>query len=115
MIKKYNFDYSCGDASVSFEVDTDVFNEEMAKEILGFFSWIYDKFNDPVEEVMKKYAIKVIHLATANYNNLTVDGLIREFNEFEGFAPVDGSCGIRLLSVDGYEFIENLLELEVVD
>lgn len=112
MIKKYDFNYDCYGAMVSFSVDTTKFTAEMAKATLEFFTWDYDREVDPVDEVMKKYALLAIRIATCeNYNTY---GVMCEFNNREGYGPVDGSIGIILISVTGYEFDEDNLYLEIL-
>lgn len=111
MIKRYKFDYDYSEADASFKVDTEIFTKEMAQVILDFFTWDYDEEADPIDEVVKKYAIKVIMSAT--FDDLNVYGVIREFEDREGFCPLDGSCGIWLISVSGYEFNEDKLEVTI--
>lgn len=109
-LKKYTFNYNSYEASASFEVDHDKFTAEEANATLNFFSWNYDKEADPVDEVLKKYAMKAIKLATFNSHNTY--GVISDFKDEEGYAPVDGSFGIKLLDVEGYEFDEDGISLE---
>lgn len=103
----YNFDYNDGEASVTFEVDKSIFTNEIANETLHFFDWFYDKDEDSIEEVMKKYAIEAIRVATINCCD--VNGVIHEFMSHEGFAKLDGSIGIKLIQVEAYQFDENQL------
>lgn len=110
-IKTYSFTYGFHEASVTFEVDTEKFTPEIAKSTLEFFSWNYDKEADPVDEVLKKYAIQAIEHSTFNQHNDL--GVICDFEDTEGYAPVDGSMGIKLTEVTGYEFHENDLTVEV--
>lgn len=112
MIKKFNFDYNTYEADALFEVDTEVFTAEMAKATLDFFTWDYDEENDPIEEVMKKYAIEAIRVAT--FNNFNAFGVEMEFRNKEGFGKIDGSIGIKLIRVNGYEFDDDCLEMEVI-
>jgi hypothetical protein len=65
-------------------------------------TWDYDENNDPITEVLKKYAMEAIRVATRYSFN--VHGVISDFKLKEGFANVDGSLGLTLISVDGYEF-----------
>jgi len=113
MIKIYDFVYSTHEAEASFKVDTEIFTEEMAKETLEFFAWDndYDHDGDPIDEVLKKYAIEAIWIATRNrYNTL---GVTRDFEENEGFCNIDGSFGIELLHVSGYELDDDALSMTV--
>lgn len=111
MIKHYTFNYNVYEAEACFKVDTDVFTEEMAKETLNFFTWDFDKDADPIDEVMKKYAMEAIKIAT--FNNYNLFGVKEEFMSNEGFCKVDGSMGIELNVVSGYEFDESNLSMEV--
>lgn len=110
-IKKYDFDYNYGEAYCSFEVDTEKFTPELANITLEFFDWHYDKDADPVDEVMKKYAMRAIKEATFNGHNTY--GVIKDFEEAEGYGRIDGSIGITLISISEYEFEENDLEMKV--
>ena len=112
MFKTFKFDYNHCEAGCSFRVDLEKFTPEMAKATLGFFLWKngYDEENDPIDEVMKKYAMHVILIATKE--NLNEKGVIAHFENNEGFCKLDGSSGIELLSVQLYEFDENSLFLE---
>jgi len=108
--KTYEFNYGFNDAEVVFKIDADKFRDT-AQQTLGFFSWDYDKDADPVDEAAKKYAMASIRSATfSNYNEY---GVKKDFEEMEGFAPVDGSYGIELIRVSGYEFDEDDLEMEI--
>lgn len=109
----YDFDYDMGEASCRFEVNRDVFTVEMANATLGFFTWDYDDEADPIDEVVKKYAQQAIWYATKNDHN--ENGVIKDFEGGEGYARVDGSMGIKLISVSGYEFDWSRLEMEKKD
>lgn len=110
MKKRYSYNYNHYDATVSFEIDTEVFTEEIAKATLEFFTWDYDKENNPIDEVLKKYALQAIRVST--FNDFNEHGVISEFENMEGYCRLDGSNGIMLVEVTGYEFDENSLFLE---
>lgn len=110
-IKNYTFKYNLYEAEVSFKVDTEKFTEEMAKATLEFFTWDYDKSADPIDEVMKKYAITAIEIASSEDYNAY--GIIHEFDDKEGFCRIDGSQGITLTWSEKYEFDEENLSMEV--
>lgn len=107
----YRYIYDGIEAEVKFEVDRKKFTKEHAQATLDFFLWDepYDTEEDPVDEVMKKYAIQAIKSAT--FNNYTVIGVISDFENMEGFMKIDGTSGIKLLYVDGYQFDEEKLTL----
>ncbi|MBL7971547.1 MAG: hypothetical protein JNL03_08500, partial [Prolixibacteraceae bacterium] len=70
-----------------------------------------DKEADPIDEVMKKYAIEAIRVATFNgYNEL---GVIDEFERKEGFSALRSEYGIELISVSEYQFDEEKLTVEI--
>jgi hypothetical protein len=112
MIRHYTFDYDVLEAEACFKVDTEKFTNEHANTTLEFFIWDYDKEADPIDEVMKKYAIEAIRIATFNgYNEI---GVIEEFNDTEGYCKVDGSSGITLNSISEYTFDSAKLDMTVV-
>lgn len=117
MIKTYDFDFKDGEASASFEVNLSLFTDDMALATLEFYSYEYDdnfsKTHTPIDEVMKLYALEAIKSAT--FNNYNVYGVIRDFAEREGFAKIDGSCGVKLLYVDRFDFDESDLNVTVTD
>lgn len=111
-VRKYEFEYGFDPiATCTFEVDRKVFTEEMAYATLNFFSWKYDKEADPIDEVVRKYALQAIRLATINDHNTY--GVTRDFKDLEGFGAVDGSIGIKLLDVSGIEIEDSELELQL--
>ncbi|GEM_PF-762633 len=97
---------------VEFIVDTDKFTPVMAKEILEFFTWDYNEEADPIDEVMNKYAMSAIKIAT--FEGYNENGVISEFENKEGFYPLNEKTGIQLVSVSGYEFDERLLCVTIV-
>lgn len=112
MIKIYDFAYiTQWDATVSFEVDTDVFTPEMANATLEFFVWDYVKDNDPIDEVMKMYALEALKQAT--FNNYNEDGVIDAFDDNEGFGRIDGSIGIKLTEVTPMAFDDSELSVSI--
>lgn len=107
MVLKYDFTYN-NDATASFEVNTNIFTEKDAKLLLEFVDWDYDKDENPIDELMTKYAIEAIKYASLNNSNLY--RVINIFADTEYLCPVDGSVGVKLLKVNGYDF--NNIELE---
>lgn len=105
----YEFDYLYGEAWCSFLVDTEKFTDKHANATLEFYDWFYDKDADPIDEVMKKYALRAIKFAT--YNGHNSQGVMSDFSETEGYGKVDGTTGVTLLGVAEYEFIESELEV----
>ena len=110
-IRTYNFDFDYESASVSFRVDASKFTKEMARENLEFFLWDYDHDADPLLEIMKKYAMEAIRVST--FKSCNKYGVIKEFEDMEGFVKLDGSSGITILDVSSYEFEDELLECKI--
>ena len=112
MQKRYKFTYDLEyELQVVFKVDTDKFKPEDAKTLLNFYSWDYDQDEDPINELLKKYAIELLILTSGSKFNLyTVRNM---FERQEGFISLDGSQGVELVSVLGHEYDESLLDMEI--
>ena len=106
----YDFNYNFHEAYSTFRVDDEKLTKENAKEMLEFFTWDYDEDANPIEELMKKYGMKAIEVATAE--DFNTYGVQCWFDESEGFLPLDGSQGIELTNVARYDFDEDSLNLE---
>ncbi len=111
MIKTYLFKYGYNKASANFEVNTEIFTESVAQLLLDYFTWDYDKDENPIDAVLKKYALEVIR--EASFNNRCTCSVISSFNGKEGFCRLDGSIGIRLIGVENFDFYEEDLEMVV--
>jgi len=108
MNKFYEVNYNYYDAEAVFEIDLDIFTKEIANSTLEFFDWSYDEDEDPIKEVLKKYAIEAIKIAT--YHNYNTYGVICEFNNNEGFCKLDGSMGIKLTKIQSIQFNDLTIE-----
>ncbi len=111
MTKEYFFNYDFNQASAYFEVDTNVFTDDQALEILNKNVWDYDKSANPTDEMMKKYAIEALKSST--FNNYDTNDVINDFNRKEGFIKIDGSQGIVLTKVSPYDIAEEYLAFRV--
>jgi len=109
--RTYEFDYQCGDASCIIEVDTEIFTEGIALEVLRFFDWDWDEDGDVVSEAVKKYSLQIFQLSAGM--NYSLQGLISAFNDQEGFAPFGKTYGIQLKEFDKYEFAEYCLDIKM--
>lgn len=112
MKRHYTFNYNMNEAEACFVVNTEIFTAEMALATLEFFSWDWDEEADPIDEVMKKYAMQCIKHSTFNGHN--VFGVKGDMEKTEGFGRVDGSIGITLNMVSGYEFYDEDLSMEII-
>jgi hypothetical protein len=114
-IKIYKFDYGMMDAELTFKVDTEIFTDKLAQETLDFFDWDddYDIDENPIDEVMKKYAMMAITLG--GFKSVNELGVIIEFEDLEGFGKIDGSLGITLTSFSGHEFDSSNLGVTILE
>ena len=111
---KYTYGFLEGDVELS--LDRKVFTEEVAQEVLNFHE-DFGAFRDNEDDVLnacKKIAYTAFYVAsTKSYNT---EGVKREFaEELEGFPPLDGSVGITLEYVEGFEFDPFDFNLEEVE
>jgi len=107
-IYKFQYDYWC---DVIFEVDTEKYTEELALTTLEFFTWHYNKTSDPIIEVLKKISIQCLSLSLDGYN---IYGVIEDFDNKEGFPKLDGSLGLKLITIDDFSLDEDNLSLEII-
>lgn len=98
MIKKYDVEYNYWECTIEF--DTEIFTEELLQECLDFFSWEYDEEGDLYEEYARKIAKNILRLLIV----ADLGSIESRFKELEGFPPIDGSYGIKLIDVDNFEF-----------
>lgn len=113
----YNFEYgTMTDASCSFLVDLDKFTKETAQMFLDFYSWDtpYDKDEDPIDEAMKKLAMKAIFIATS-HGGCSERKVMDEFKEMEAFAIGTPENGITLTNIEAFNFDESELEMSKVE
>ena len=99
---KYTYGFLEGDVELS--LDREIFTEEMAQEILNFHE-DFGAFRDNEDDVLnacKKIAYTAFYISSTK--NLNTKGVKIEFESLEGFPRLDGSVGIKLDYVGGYEF-----------
>lgn len=113
-IEKYKIDYQVYEAFCILEVDDTKVTMQLCKEFLDFFSWEHpcDDEGDLKHEAIKKIGIQCIKESTFNFHN--TKGVISDFENLEGFPKIDGSQGIKLITVEGYDFDPNGFQLELV-
>ena len=115
MRQKYEFRYDF-DYEIILEVDRNVFTNEKAKIFLDFFLWErdYDKDSeDLVFEALKKIALQCFIFASMNEHNEF--GVQKDMENAEGFPKVDGSEGINLFFIEGFDFDEDELEVKNIE
>ena len=108
--KKYCIEHTYSSGLVQFEVDLEKFTHTHAQETLDFFSWDYDDEGDPIDEVVKKYALEVFRVGGGSSHL----GVIHYWSQ-EGFGPIDGEIGITLTDYTQIEITEDDIEMEVTN
>ncbi len=112
MIRVYNFNYDFFQASATIVVNTNLFSEDLALIELENMKCTFDRKANPIDELMKKYAIEVIKSST--FNNYDTNNVIKDFKRKEYFSEIDGSKGIKLTHVSPYSITEEYLAFELI-
>ena len=111
---KYTYGFLEGDVELS--LDRNVFTEKIAQEILNFHE-DFGAFRDNEDDVLnacKKIAYHAFWVAsTQNYNTQEVKTEFEDSTLCEGYPCLDGSVGITLEYVEGFEFDPFDFNLEV--
>lgn len=114
MKKIYHFNYDDYKSSVAIAVDTERFTKEMAQITLDFYTWTYDRGADPIDEVVKKYALESIWAGMHyDYNLANVRKYISE--QAEGFARLGEETGIDIIAFKPFELDDYDLQLENIE
>lgn len=104
-IKRYEIDWDWK-ANVTVEIDHDIMTEEALHEINNFWGdaeWRVESNDGVLNAVLKMLAREVIRIQYVE--GWTTDYLIKQFdwdsgNGQEGWPPMDGSQGIRIIGSD---------------
>lgn len=105
MIKQYKLRYN--ELDLILAVDHSKASDNFFHEINDFWgdaAWrLSQSKNDICLTVLKLIAAKCFHLAVSNdYNPYGVMDSFNDGDETEGFPPLDGSLGIYLVNMDGF-------------
>lgn len=111
MIRKYKIEDSNTYLECSINIDPSILSEADAKLLLEFFSWSWDRDANIYDELAKKYAMSAFNFATQNRHNTI--GVRQDFDAAEGYPKMDGSLGIELIDVEGYEFDDSEFNVTV--
>lgn len=88
---------------------------EVVKSLVEFWSgWeqrLASNKGDYIKTFLQQLASEVISLVAAN--NWTLDGVLDEFSDKDGYCPMDGSCGIEILHTDEFSFEDD--EFQVLE
>lgn len=102
MKKRYKLEYDWA-AAMIVDVDDEILTPEALKDWNDFWGGSEERAAEPggpLLPLLKKMYLEAIFYSVA-YSNGTRD--LKE-GRVEGFPPMDGSCGITILSFDEFEF-----------
>jgi hypothetical protein len=89
--------------------------EKVMHEMIVFWSGgpgrIKENTGDITKTFLQQLAAEIQQIQVEN--NYTLEGVIEEFTNHEGWWPMDGSAGIKILDVDDFEF--SFSEYEVLE
>lgn len=117
-IKRYEIDYDWK-ASVTVEIDHDIVTEAELHNLNNFWSnaeWRIKQHGGVLNAVLKALAWRVIYIQfTEGY---TIEGLIEQFdwnsrNGQEGWPPMDGSHGIKIIDTEDLEIDYDDMSIKV--
>ena len=119
-IKEYKIDYDFK-AEIIVEIDHDIANEASLHEINNFWSdsqFRLSSENSVLDAVLKMLAQQILIIQT--YHGYTLDGVLSLFDwnrngGQEGWPSLDGSPGIKLTSVDTFEFDESDMSISEIN
>ena len=124
MIKKYAIQHESTWARIVVEVDLEFeyvingagekYKTEMAiKDMVDFWTGSEERLADNDEDYLRTFLKQLCEhvmrmLATSNWNE---KGVIDAMMDEEGWCPMDGSCGIKIVSVSEMEFNQDDFEI----
>lgn len=113
-IKRYTLTYA-SQFDVVVEIDDTICTDELLHEINNFWSSADDRLDDAdgdiTKAVLKMLALFCLRLSSDKF---VESYLTKEHNE-EGWPVLDGSYGIKLISVDDFTFDDDEIEVAKVE
>lgn len=68
---------------------------------------------DVTEAFLKHLGAQIAHIQRVHeYNH---NGVVSELKSSEGFPPIDGTCGIKIIECDYYEIEDEDFEVELIE
>lgn len=99
-MKKRKISYEWWEAVVEIADDA----EGSMKEQLLFWLGGQEMIDDADGDVELAYLRMLGRELVRESMDLTLPGILKEWETREGWAPLDGSCGVTLVSMDTWEF-----------
>ncbi|MDM1536382.1 hypothetical protein [Myroides odoratimimus] len=109
MIKKYKVMYGFHDWECTIEINEELFTPQLLQSALDFFCWDYNKKGNLYEEYAKKLAKQIAYFSM-DWNE---SGIIDQFEDLEGYPPLDGSMGVKLIRCDNFRLEDEEFSLGV--
>ena len=112
MIKKVRINFEWWDCAVEIEQNQQTL--DYMKEQLLFWSGgqrRIDKENGDIEKAYLKMLGYELILMSIDYN---LYGILSEFKDKEGWYSLDGSYGVKLISIDEWEFDKDEFYIEEI-
>ena len=106
-MEKLVYTYGFLDGRVEMSLNRELFTEDLAKSVLEFHNnnGAFNDSEDIVLNACKKIAYHAFWVAsTQNYNTQGVKWQFEDSDLCEGYPCLDGSVGITLEYVEGFEF-----------
>lgn len=97
------------------EIDDIPETYQYMEDQLLFWSGGEDRIDREDGDVESAYLRMLGEAIITKSTRLTVQGIIRHFAEAEGWVPLDGSFGIRLVTVDTWEFESDEFLIQELD
>lgn len=114
-VKRYKLDYDWK-ADIVIEIDHDIATESIFHELNDFWGDSEDRVDDEgsaFEGVMKMLGGVILALTVEyNYNTRGIVSLFSGKHGQEGWPPMDGEYGIKIVSVDSFCFDSSDFTLE---
>ena len=108
------------DWSCTFEFDLDTQGakgetiEDFLRETLLFFMGGKQKISEAGGDLFIAFSNMMGYHVMRKSEDWNIDGVIRHLKDEEGFIPLDGSFGVKLVDMDSFEISEEF-ESEVID
>lgn len=115
MIKRYRSTYA-DDCEMLVDIDHDIMTDEMLHEINNFWNGadhrLENEDGNVVNAILKMLHRRALYLDVEYRYSL--DGLISLFDTQEGWPPMNGTAGIKIIALDSLEIDDDRIEIEEV-
>lgn len=109
-LKRYKISHEWWDAIL--EINDDEKTKEAMKEQLMFFMGGQKMIDQADGDITRAYLESISkHILIESMRFTSPKGVIEAIGEYEGFIPLDGSCGVKLVSVDTWEFSDSSFDI----